>query len=70
MNHLIACSKSITAAQSARLYMREVAKLHGIPTFVYSDRGTHFTSNFGKNYGDYSGRSLGLALHIIYRLRA
>ena len=31
ITHLIVCSKFVTAAQSARLQMREVAKLHGIP---------------------------------------
>ena len=48
MTHLIACSKSVTVAQAGRLYMREVAKLNGIPSICYSDRGTQFTSKFWK----------------------
>ena len=43
MAHLIACSKSVTAVQSARLYMTKVAKLHGISSILYSDRGTQFS---------------------------
>ena len=46
MTHLIHCSKSISAAQTANLYMRYVAKLHGIPRCVYTDRGTQFVSRF------------------------
>ena len=46
MTHLIHCSKSISASQTANLYMRYVAKLHGIPRCVYTDRGTQFVSRF------------------------
>ena len=44
MTHVIPCSKTITAAETARLYWRYVAKLHGIPRCIYTDRGTQFTS--------------------------
>ena len=69
ITHLIASSKSLTAPQFAGLYMREVARLHGIPSILYSDRGTQFTSNLGKNCGNYLGRSSGLAPHIIHTRR-
>ena len=48
MTHLIACRKSVTATQSARLYMRGGTKLHGIPSLLYSEKGTQFTSKFWK----------------------
>ena len=48
MNHLIACSKTVTAAQTAQLYMREVAKIHGISSIIYIDRDAQFTSKFRK----------------------
>ena len=42
--HVIPCSKTVTVAETARLYWRYVAKLHGIPRCIYTDRGTQFTS--------------------------
>ena len=44
MTHIIPCNKTVTAAETARLYWRYVAKLHGIPRCIYTDRGTQFTS--------------------------
>ena len=46
MTHLIHCSKSISAAQTAKLYMQYIVKLHGIPRSIYTDRGTQFVSKF------------------------
>ena len=48
MTHLIACSKSVTAAQYAHLYMREVVKIHSISLILYAERGIQFTSKFWK----------------------
>ena len=55
--HLINCSKSVTAAQSARTYMREVVVFHGILSIVYSDRGTQSTSKFWKELCGLFGHS-------------
>ena len=38
MTNLIVCNKPVTAAQSARLYMKETPKIHGISSIIYSDR--------------------------------
>ena len=46
MTHLIHCSKSISAVQTAKLYMQYILKLHGIPWAIYTDRGTQFVSKF------------------------
>ena len=35
MTQFIACSKSVTAAQSPRLYMKEASKLHVIRYILY-----------------------------------
>ena len=40
MTHLIYCSESISATQTAKLYMQCIAELHGIPRVIYTDRGT------------------------------
>ena len=40
MTHVIPCSKIVTAIETARLYWRYVAKLHGTPRCIFTDRGT------------------------------
>ena len=55
MVHLIPCKKSITAAETAKLYWDHVVKLHGVPMVLYSDRGTQFTSSFWKTLWGLTG---------------
>ena len=56
--HLIPCKKSITAAETAKIFWDNIVKLHGIPAVLYSDRGTQFTSNFWKTLWDLTGTQL------------
>ena len=58
MVHLIPCKKSITAAETAKIFWDNIVKLHGIPAVLYSDRGTQFTSNFWKSLWDLTGTQL------------
>ena len=58
MVHLIPCKKSITAAETAKLYWDHVVKLHGVPMVLYSDRGTQFTSSFWKTLWGLTGTRL------------
>lgn len=44
MVHFIPCSESITAEETADLYMKHVFKLHGLPSEIISDRGPQFSS--------------------------
>ncbi|GJP45034.1 hypothetical protein CLOM_g4434 [Closterium sp. NIES-68] len=46
MAHFIACQQTITAEQTAQLFIANVIRLHGLPTAIISDRGPKFTSNF------------------------
>ena len=46
MTHLIPCSKTTTAQQTAQYYFKSVARHQGVPKFIYIDRGTQFTSKF------------------------
>ena len=58
MVHLIPCKKSITAAETAKIFWDNVVKLHGVPTALYSDRGTQFTSQFWKTLWGLTGTQL------------
>ena len=46
MAHAIPCRKSITAQETAQLFVKEIFRLHGLPTVIVSDRGSQFTSQF------------------------
>jgi len=38
------------AEDYAKLYMREMVRLHGVPLSIISDRGTQFISQFWKSF--------------------
>ena len=46
MTLLIKCNRSVTTTQSARLYLKEIVKFHGILSILYSDRHIQFTMRF------------------------
>ncbi|KAI0996998.1 hypothetical protein K3495_g11185 [Podosphaera aphanis] len=48
MRHLIPCTTSANSHNVAELYLKNVWKLHGLPTHITSDRGTQFTAKFWK----------------------
>ena len=58
MVHLIPCGKSTTAAEAVKLYWDNVVKLHGVPSVLYSGRGTQFTSQFWKTLWGLTGTQL------------
>jgi len=45
MSHFIPCSKDLDAPQFANLFMKERVRLHGLPHYIITDRGTLFTSD-------------------------
>jgi len=46
MSHFIACLKTTSAPDFARLFVAHIIRLHGLPDSIVSDRGSIFTSNF------------------------
>jgi hypothetical protein len=43
--HFFPIKMTHTVANIAKIYMREISRLHGIPKEIVSDRDTKFTSN-------------------------
>ena len=44
--HLIPVKKTFTASDIARIFIKEIFRLHGLPRRIVSDRDAKFTSNF------------------------
>ncbi|XP_061493059.1 muscleblind-like protein 1 isoform X5 [Rhineura floridana] len=46
MAHFFPCAGALEAKETAKLFIKEVYRLHGLPNSVVSDRGTQFTAKF------------------------
>jgi transposase InsO family protein len=46
MRHFIPCHTTIDAVRLARIFLREVVRLHGLPRTIVLDRGPQFASTF------------------------
>ena len=44
--HFLPVKTTYTAEDYAKLYIKEIVRLHGVPVSIISDRGAQFTANF------------------------
>ena len=56
--HIVPCQEAISARHTALLYWRNVARYHGIPRTIFSDRDVRFTSQFWKSLWKFFGTGL------------
>ena len=59
--HFIPINISFPVSQLAEIYIREIVKLHGVPSSIVSDRDPRFTSRFLKSLQEALGSKLRLS---------
>nr|XP_016459344.1 PREDICTED: uncharacterized protein LOC107782908 [Nicotiana tabacum] len=50
--HFLPVRTTYSVEDYARLYIKEIVRLHGVPLSIISDRGSQFTANFWSYYAD------------------
>ena len=48
--HFLPVRTTYTVEEYAKLYIKEIVRLHGVPISIISDRETQFTANFWKSF--------------------
>ena len=64
--HFIPIKSNRTASHLAKLYVKEIVRLHGVPNSIVSDCDPLFTSHFGRVFSKLWGQSL-IFLQLIIR---
>jgi len=59
--HFLAIKTTFNAEQLAKLYIKEIVRLHGVPLSIVSDRDTKFASKFWQGYQSAMGTQLNLS---------
>ena len=60
--HFLPINITFPVAQLAEIYIRDIVKLHGVPSSIVSDRDPRFTSRFWKSLQEALGSQLRLSL--------
>jgi hypothetical protein len=61
MAHFLACRKELKGEEVAEIYLSNIAKLHGFPEDIVSDRGPQFMSKFWRHFHDLLGTKTNLS---------
>ncbi|CAN4114237.1 unnamed protein product [Withania somnifera] len=59
--HFLPVKTNYTAKEYARLYIKEIVRLHGVPISIISDRGAQFTAKFWKSFQGSLGTQVNLS---------
>ena len=57
-SHFISVKSTYKTDSIAKIFMKDIFRLHGLPMAIISDRDTNFTSNFQKILFAYLGTKL------------
>jgi hypothetical protein len=65
MAHLAACKTTYSEEQTAKLFVHNIVRLHGMPLKTFTDRGPQFTTSFTEAVLQIMGtrRALSIAYH-------
>ncbi|MEI6371517.1 MAG: reverse transcriptase domain-containing protein [Nostocales cyanobacterium ELA608] len=61
LRHYTACKTAIDAPSLAKLFMRDIVRLHGLPKSIISDRDPRFTAHFWKEFWNTLGTTLNMS---------
>jgi hypothetical protein len=61
MAHFLPCTKSVTAEETATLFLQGVYRIHGLPRVLVSDRDPKFVSGFWQTLGRRLGTRLNMS---------
>lgn len=59
--HFLPVKTTYTAEDYAKLYIKEIVRLHGVPVSIISDRGAQFTTNFWRSFQKGLGTQVNLS---------
>nr|XP_033510804.1 uncharacterized protein LOC117275616 [Nicotiana tomentosiformis] len=59
--HFLPVKMTDTAPRYAKLYLKEIVRLHSIPAFIIFDRGAQFTAHFWQSFQEGLGTSVNLS---------
>ena len=59
--HFLPVKTTYTAEDYAKLYIKEIVRLHGVPVSIISDRGAQFTANFWRSFQKGLGTQVNLS---------
>ncbi|WMV49184.1 hypothetical protein MTR67_042569 [Solanum verrucosum] len=62
--HFLPVKTTLSAEYYAKLYIREIVRLHGVPISIISDRGAQFTAQFWKSFQKGLGSKVNLRRYV------